>query len=164
MVRGTTDDKGTEAAAVTCAATAAQIVLRPLKQASCFKAGLSLLQLHVGDVPLHEQQVHLLYQPSKQLQRHTETVGKWCFVFVYVSVQICSSVHDSIPLSELCKPGICGIRLQIQTETTIDSADDVLCQMHCQCINALWSATTAGLLQAGQTIQQAAPAADSHHV
>ncbi|KAA6422333.1 MAG: hypothetical protein FRX49_07803 [Trebouxia sp. A1-2] len=74
MVRGTTDDKGTEAAAVTCAATAAQIVLRPLKQASCFKAGLSLLQLHVGDVPLHEQQVHLLYQPSKQLQRHTETV------------------------------------------------------------------------------------------
>ncbi len=70
MIRGTKDDT---------AATAAQIVLRPLKQASCFKCGLSLLQLHVGDVPLHEQQVHLLYPPSEQLQSAPETVEKEFF-------------------------------------------------------------------------------------
>ena len=44
----------------TCAATAAQVVLRPFQKASSLEGGFSPLQLHVGDVPLEEQQVHLL--------------------------------------------------------------------------------------------------------
>ena len=44
----------------TCAATAAQVVLRPLQQASRLVTGFSPLQLHVGDVPLEQQQVYLL--------------------------------------------------------------------------------------------------------
>ena len=54
----------------TCAATAAQVVLRPFQKASSLEGGFSPLQLHVGDVPLEEQQVHLLM--------HTTANGSVC--------------------------------------------------------------------------------------
>ena len=49
---------------ITCAAAAAQIVFWPLQQFTVLKGGLSLLQLHVGDVPLHQEQINLL-QPRQ---------------------------------------------------------------------------------------------------
>lgn len=66
---------------ITCAATAAQVVLWPLQQFSGLKGGLSLLQLHVGDVPLHQKQVNLLQprQASSKLKPCTEDTNRPAF-------------------------------------------------------------------------------------
>ena len=60
----------------TCAATAAQVMLWPLQQASSLVSGFSPLQLHVGDVPLKQQQIDLLLRiTAHRLQQQTMPMG-----------------------------------------------------------------------------------------